>query len=68
MRVKIFVALLAVLVLATLGMVSAFIHMAKTGISPVSAEECVLIANLALEVTDAAARGAGARILRKLKN
>jgi predicted dehydrogenase len=53
--------------LATLGMVSAFIHMAKTGISPVSAEECVLIANLALEVTDAAARGADARIVRNLK-
>ncbi len=50
--------------LATLGMVSAFINMAKTGVAPASAEECVRIANIALEVTQAAARGASTRVLR----
>ena len=54
--------------LATLGMVSAFIQMAKTGIAPVSSEESLMIANLALELTDAAARGAVARVLRNAKS
>jgi predicted dehydrogenase len=54
--------------LATLGMVTAFIQMAKTGIPPVRPEESLLIANLALEVTDAASRGAGSRILRSSRS
>jgi len=54
--------------LATLGMVSAFIQMAKTRDAPVTPEENLLLANLALEVTGAAARGANARILRNLES
>ncbi len=53
---------------ATLGMVSAFIHMAKTGVAPVSSEENLMIANLALDITEAAAAGARARVLYKAAN
>jgi predicted dehydrogenase len=54
--------------LATLGMVSAFIQMVKTGTPPMSSEESILIANLALEVTEAAARAGAARVLRSAKS
>jgi hypothetical protein len=54
--------------LATLGMVSAFIQMAKTGTPPVTPEESLLIADLALDVTEAAAHGELARALRNPKN
>lgn len=49
--------------LATLGMVAAFVKMAKTREAPVTPEENLLLADLALEVTDAAARAAHARVL-----